>query len=1195
MFMDEPENPTKLIVRNRWWRILKRTSLIIILSIVGMVAAAVGWVSLNNEKIIHKLITFANHQQSGEFEMGTIDLSWLRYFPDIALEVNNLKYFEHPKKTRMAQEQPIIHASTVYINFDLWTLLHESKIEVSDLDIHNAELLLNEDSTGVLNITKALKGKGKGTGSGQAVTINLNSIALDSVMMTWESNDVQKPFALLVNQMSARLDYHNNIITAKLNSDQVVKGFKMFNRYIEGLSECHTDITATYDATRKLLTIPSGVVQYDQLTLSLQGLYDHSANQTIDFSFESTSSEMGILKTLIHEDILEINKNLLQQGKIQMTGKVFGKLTDGNPQVEVNMIAKNINIELPDQLGEFKNVGFEGFFHSGEPDDFSEAILSLHHVSGKIPGGSLEGNFQIKNFVRPTLRFHLNAAAHVNQYDRIFKIKNVKNLKGHVSLQSDFEGVLDLSNEKPPANPVNMKVTLDKIGFTLNQTNKRISDISGQLILANRELSVNDLRGHFENSTIALNGNLINPYLLVFNQEGKIQATVNLQSDSFFITDFIADSTTTAPTLGKTAVKLDAVFMSTTSKIRNTKRLQNVDFQIKTFTADFETAPDISQLKASGVVTADTSAMTVKLNDFYCQLPESAVMLQGGLQITKKNTVEVNTSLTLVQVPTHYVSNFIDEFQGVPSKTSDASKKTISADVDLSTSLTLNPLSITYAEINNGNGRLCVTGSPCIEVNDMDVALRGLSFHRSEALDSLIGIKFVTASTTIGLLRIPEIGNTSLNVSLNGTENFNTDWLILKEIDLDFKLPEGSISVNGSVRLPTVDSIMTQAHMKLDQVAIQEVETIAALFQSPDKQVSNKTNEKWSIRSADLEVSTSLGINPIGIKTLEVRNSQVDLGLPDSQPFNTGVFSVNLKDIVFSEPGTKTLVKSLHGNVDFESIEFPVFGKSPVRVQVNGLHDKLNLTISTDLLHAEKEQGTMTIDLSKDSIEYNLKYTLDKVPLEYVTTFFYEKKLLSGPLNLGVDLHGYGAGEDLLGQVKGSFSASATNLLLHGIELDKFLKNYEKSQNFDLLDLGAFVVYGAAGAVVTKGGDFAKLLTTGSKVTDQTKILQLVAKGNINQGVLTTEDVAFSTPGNRVAFNGQYNLIRNTIPGVTIAVVDKNGCSLLDQRFYGEVKKIQHDKLKVAGTLTGSVINLANAMADKDCKPFYKGIVKHPK
>ena len=105
----------------------------------------------------------------------------------------------------------------------------------------------------------------------------------------------------------------------------------------------------------------------------------------------------------------------------------------------------------------------------------------------------------------------------------------------------------------------------------------------------------------------------------------------------------------------------------------------------------------------------------------------------------------------------------------------------------------------------------------------------------------------------------------------------------------------------------------------------------------------------------------------------------------------------------------------------------------------------------------------------------------------------------------------------------------------------------------------------------------------------------MVTQVNFENNILTSRDVAFTTSENRIALMGQFDYLNRSIPGVTIAVVDKNGCSLLDQRFYGSVKKIQHDKLKVAGTLTGSVTNLANAVVDVNCKVFYAGKVKHPK
>ena len=80
----------------------------------------------------------------------------------------------------------------------------------------------------------------------------------------------------------------------------------------------------------------------------------------------------------------------------------------------------------------------------------------------------------------------------------------------------------------------------------------------------------------------------------------------------------------------------------------------------------------------------------------------------------------------------------------------------------------------------------------------------------------------------------------------------------------------------------------------------------------------------------------------------------------------------------------------------------------------------------------------------------------------------------------------------------------------------------------------------------------------------------------------------------RIAFDGKIVIKHDTIPGITIAVVDKNGCSLMDQRVYGKTSKLRTGKLNVTKTLLGPVINFANAVVGNDCKPVYKGKVKHP-
>jgi len=54
----------------------------------------------------------------------------------------------------------------------------------------------------------------------------------------------------------------------------------------------------------------------------------------------------------------------------------------------------------------------------------------------------------------------------------------------------------------------------------------------------------------------------------------------------------------------------------------------------------------------------------------------------------------------------------------------------------------------------------------------------------------------------------------------------------------------------------------------------------------------------------------------------------------------------------------------------------------------------------------------------------------------------------------------------------------------------------------------------------------------------------------------------FLTATNRIAFDGQIDFAKDSIPGITISVVDKNGCSLMDQKLlWKNGKKMKTGKL----------------------------------
>ena len=63
---------------------------------------------------------------------------------------------------------------------------------------------------------------------------------------------------------------------------------------------------------------------------------------------------------------------------------------------------------------------------------------------------------------------------------------------------------------------------------------------------------------------------------------------------------------------------------------------------------------------------------------------------------------------------------------------------------------------------------------------------------------------------------------------------------------------------------------------------------------------------------------------------------------------------------------------------------------------------------------------------------------------------------------------------------------------------------------------------------------------------------------------------------------------------VTVAVLDKNGCSVISQSISGDLDDPEQSDVQIVGTVLGSITNLINGALGVDCRVFYDGQLKHP-
>jgi uncharacterized protein involved in outer membrane biogenesis len=440
----------------------------------------------------------------------------------------------------------------------------------------------------------------------------------------------------------------------------------------------------------------------------------------------------------------------------------------------------------------------------------------------------------------------------------------------------------------------------------------------------------------------------------------------------------------------------------------------------------------------------------------------------------------------------------------------------------------------------------------------------------SVALDKLPDLKFVSAK---GVFRDTERG---LKLDL---EQFHAD------------MEQGKLDVTGDLLLPARRRFEFNARLQGDKFPMWYVQELITEIKTHNSGKVVKTIDQLHLVTTSLDVTAALATRPLVFTNLVVRDTRFNVLLSDQRSISATKLNMLFSDLSLKRPG----LKSVKGTVSMKQLQLPGLGLMDLDLDLDGRDDKLSVNFSRGVPDTRLEEGKITADFSNGGRAYTLKYVVKGAKLENYIQKFSQKQLMKGEVDYSVDLSARGSTMDSLKHsVAGKIEIAGDSIDIYGVDVDKILRKFERSQHFNLTDLGAVLVAGPVGLAITKGTDFVSLAAIKINPGHHTFLQELRTNWQLKDLRLSTEDVAFTTLENRVALNGTIDLGNDTIPGLTIAVIDKNGCALMEQELHGKFNDLKPGELKIARTLFGSVINFVNVVVGKDCKPIYTGSVKAP-
>lgn len=340
-------------------------------------------------------------------------------------------------------------------------------------------------------------------------------------------------------------------------------------------------------------------------------------------------------------------------------------------------------------------------------------------------------------------------------------------------------------------------------------------------------------------------------------------------------------------------------------------------------------------------------------------------------------------------------------------------------------------------------------------------------------------------------------------------------------------------------------------------------------------QFASDTNEIKLFNIKNCDISYYFGDDTIQTKSLSFNSENID-------------FNLNLNDNPLATLYAKGKLKS-------EFIKTNYFMTRDVAFDFSARNGRYEVESKQVKLFGENSRGEGKYLLMPfaENPSYRIQFNISRFAIKEMLDTFLEDTLFQGNMVLSMDVTMHGNGwKSMVRTMDGYINLSGKNLVMYGVNADKVIKEFQRSQNFNLVDAGAVLLAGPIGLAVSKGSDFARILVTNPG--DSSRITKLASNWNIKNGLLSLEDVAFTTTKNRVAAKGWLNAVTDSLR-ISFGILNANGCSIFTQDIYGSLDKPTLGKVQVVSTLLAPVTNLYNDIVGNDCVVFYNGSVKQPK
>ncbi len=500
---------------------------------------------LNRSWIMERAVDYLNRSQPGEVRMDHINLIPFMGFPDVALQLKNVSFYESSVSENALYMEPILSLNEIYVSLDVVDLIRgDLIISRARLKDGNIRIVMYEDS--VTNLEHALGirfGEDDEREEEQelpSINVDLKKLQLSNIQLVMHDRVREDHFHLMVNSLENRFSYLPELIETGVELDIDINSFNYQTIKLEEQRNIQLESNLSFDRITNKLTIHPSALSLSGLLLEVWGSSELLEEITLDLGFRATNTGLDVLNYLL-KGILNMDEiEQIGSGNIRLDGEIRGKLGRQLPVITVNGVCDGIGFRIKPIGKDVTGISFRAFASNGKKSDLSQAVLKVEEFRANFPEGNIKGRFTVRNMIAPEVDIEASSDLELAGLEAMIASDVLKDLKGHVKLDGKIRGVMDREKDDFIGEGGDITAVLRRVGFVMKQDT--VEKINGEIFVQENTIGTRGLDLDFNGNHMRLGARADDLLLYLLGSARDVKAELALASDRLSTAKLFRDS-----------------------------------------------------------------------------------------------------------------------------------------------------------------------------------------------------------------------------------------------------------------------------------------------------------------------------------------------------------------------------------------------------------------------------------------------------------------------------------------------------------------------------------------------------------------------------------------------------------------------------------------------------------------------------